>query len=63
MGDLIEVAVAAAGPELHVTAINAAGRLWHTVRFADGSWSPFGDVEGSAGEMGDLRVTAVGAET
>ena len=63
MGDLSRVAVAAVGSALHLAAINAAGRLWHTIRFADGSWQPFGDVEGQTGEMGDLRAIAVGAET
>ena len=59
MGDLSQVAVAAVGSALHLAAVNAAGRLWHTIRFADGSWQPFGDVEGQTGEMGDLRAVAM----
>ena len=46
---------------LHLAAVNNAGRLWHTIRAADGSWQPFGDVEGPAGEAGNLRDVAVAA--
>jgi subtilisin family serine protease len=42
----------------HVAAVNAAGRLWHTMRQAEGSWQPFGDVEAQAGEMGTLTDAA-----
>ncbi|MGW7150506.1 hypothetical protein ACWGIY_40600, partial [Streptomyces sp. NPDC054878] len=60
MGALTRVAAAGSGEELHVCAVNSASRLWHTVRFADGSWHrPFGDVEGVAGEKGDLTYVAI----
>jgi len=58
-GNLRQVAVAAIGPWLHLAAVNNAGRLWHTIRSADGSWQPFADVEGQTGEMGELRAVAI----
>ena len=42
-----------------VCAINSQGHLWHTIRFANGTWQPFGDVERQAGEMGNLVHVAV----
>lgn len=38
------VACAIVREELHVACIDAAGVIWHTVRRADGSWFPFGNV-------------------
>ena len=32
--------------DLHITGVTSDGKLWHTIRFADGSWQPsFGDVK------------------
>jgi hypothetical protein len=45
---------------LHLAAVNNAGRLWHTIRFPS-FWQPFGDVEGPAGEAGNLRQVGVAA--
>ena len=32
--------------ELHVLCVDSAGMPWHTIRRADGTWFPFGDVVG-----------------
>jgi hypothetical protein len=37
--------------QLHVCAITADGRLWHSIRQGD-PWSQFADVEGEAGQVG-----------
>lgn len=33
-------------------AVTGNGGLWHTIRQADGSWFPFGDVKKQAGDPG-----------
>ncbi|MEV6304895.1 hemopexin repeat-containing protein [Actinoplanes sp. NPDC051861] len=45
----------------HLCAAGAAGELWHAVRSADGSWGPFGDVEGQTGDIGDVTDVSVAA--
>ena len=61
------------GQELHLVGLTADGRMWHTIRRADGSWQPFfGDVKGQesndpgffsavgcAGVGGDLHVVSL----
>jgi hypothetical protein len=45
--------------ELHVVGTTADGHLWHTIRYRDGSWQQFGDVEGPAGDRGSFRTVSV----
>ncbi|WP_189533861.1 trypsin-like serine protease [Streptomyces roseolilacinus] len=55
-------AVTAAGinQDTHVLAIDSQGKLRHSIRRADGSWTAFGDVGAVAGVLGNLRqVSAV----
>jgi len=56
------VALAAAGGlpgEVHVALVTEDGRLWHTIRYADGAWSPLGNV--GAQVALEAAVTAVDA--
>ena len=34
----------------------AGGQVWHTLRQANGSWTPFGDVESNTGDIGTLTA-------
>src|SRR5215204_745578 len=61
------VSCAAAGNELHICAITNDGKVWHTIRFADGSWQGFfGDVKGvhanDPGTFVDVDCGGVGRE-
>jgi hypothetical protein len=41
------------------------GGLWHTIRFTNGPWQPFGNVEGSAGDRGrfvGVSCAAIGTD-
>jgi hypothetical protein len=51
------------GPLLHLSGVSSDGRLWHTIRFAAGPWTPFGDVEAQTGDRGsivDVDLQSVG---
>ncbi len=59
-GTFVRVGIAvepAPGPaefisELHVGGVTSDGKLWHTIRHSDGTWTPFGDVKAQAGDRG-----------
>jgi hypothetical protein len=40
-----QVGCAAIGGDIHICA-EAEGKLWHAIRFQNGTWTPFGDVRG-----------------
>jgi hypothetical protein len=47
-------------PTLHVTALTVDGVVWHAIRFADGSWTQFGNlslVAGGAARFTDVDCT------
>ncbi|MFD3868911.1 peptidoglycan DD-metalloendopeptidase family protein [Streptomyces sp. NPDC058623] len=51
--------------DTHLVAVSNEGKLYHTVRFADGSWGGFGDVNAAAGQLANVTQVAaasVGAE-
>jgi hypothetical protein len=54
IGPLKNVACAANNlGQLHVLVLDNAGKLWHTMRFADGTWpSAFGDVQAETNVVG-----------
>jgi uncharacterized protein YkwD len=62
-GSIVDAEVQAIGSgadsALHLCAITSDGRLWHTVRRADGSWLPFGDVASQAGDQGQFVSVAL----
>ena len=56
-----DASCAAAGNNLQVVAADSTGVLWHTIRFADGTWVPqFGNVNNQERNGGSLRFRAVG---
>ncbi|GCE06746.1 hypothetical protein [Dictyobacter aurantiacus] len=56
-----DVDCATVGENLHVCAINRNGTIWHTIRFANGSWqSSFGNVNNQESNGRLLRFTSVG---
>ncbi len=45
------------GDMLHLSGVTREGRLWHTIKFPV-VWTPFGDVEGQAGDRGFISDVA-----
>ncbi|MBB4927350.1 trypsin-like serine protease [Kitasatospora kifunensis] len=56
--NITQVAAVSIGNQLHVVAV-ANGRLYHTIRQADGSWIGFGDIETGGGAGNLPAVTSV----
>lgn len=61
-GHVLDVAaVGFTNGELQVVALSAGGPIWHAVRRADGSWTPWGDVKAFAGNPGSVLRVSLGA--
>jgi hypothetical protein len=61
------VSCAGVGEDLHVVAVDAGGKLWHTIRGSAGAWQPtFGSIEGQEtndpGAFGEARCAGVNGE-
>jgi hypothetical protein len=39
--------------------VTADGRLWHPIRYPNGTWQPFSDVRGQAGNPGSFVSVAL----
>jgi hypothetical protein len=53
------------GDLLHVAGASSVGNLWHSLRYANGGWQEFRDVEAAAGDRGfivDCDVQSVGTD-
>jgi hypothetical protein len=48
-----------AGWGVHVVGITSDGGMYHTIRRADGTWFPFGNVKGQSGDPGAFKDVAV----
>jgi hypothetical protein len=56
--DVLSLACAGVSGELHVIVGSGNGSIRHTIRHADGTWLPFGDVKSQAGDMGHILSVA-----
>jgi hypothetical protein len=45
--------------ELHLSGVTDDGGVWHAIRHADGTWTPFGDVKGQSGNPGHFAAAAM----
>lgn len=62
IGPVASAAIAMAGGDLHVAAITTNRRLYHAIRYADTTWSEFGNVEDQTGDMGDIASVALAGD-
>jgi hypothetical protein len=66
LGNFLRVACAHVNGELHLVATSTISpALWHAIRHADGTWTPFGNVAAAAsdpGQVADVGCAGIGAE-
>lgn len=59
IGTVVDADCTAVSGKLQLVAVNSSGQVWHTIRSADGSWIPWGNVLLAASNPGAASTVAL----